>query len=160
MKKKLLVVSTIVLSIFLITGCNEEKAKPTNENEKKPIINEAKDPEPNSSAMVDSLIRKGKSDSKKATVETLNTALDFIKNNIDNLFKDNKTMENVIYYGSILEYYYKSNNQNSGFKDVRGEIGMDAVQAVKYVYRNAEQQTDQHVIENIQQVKEGLAKIK
>ena len=36
---------------------------------------------------------------------------------------------------------------------------MDAVQAVKYVYRNTETPNDEHVTENIRQIKENLAKL-
>lgn len=50
-------------------------------------------------------------------------------------------------FGSLLEY---SNN------DVLKEIGIDTVQAVKYVYRNIEKIDDTSTQENLKQIKENL----
>lgn len=168
--KKFLLTGICIFLIAITTACSSsqatEQSEADNINENS---NQAKDmsennsneqPEPNTSSMVDYLIRQGKSKVDEATEEELNTALEFIKNNIDNLFADNETMEKTIYYGSLLEYYYAINHDPyNGFNDIRGEIGMDAVQAVKYVYRNTETPEDQHVTENIRQIKENLAKL-
>ncbi len=107
--------------------------------------------ESNTSDSVDLLINKAKEDIKKASDTDLKTALSFIKDNIENLYKDNKTMENAIYYGALLEY---SN------KDILKDIGMDTVQAVKYVYRNVEKIEDISTQENLKQIKENLNKLK
>lgn len=156
-----LVVITTACSSNQSTEQNEENN--TNNSNQTADINENnsnEQPEPNTSSMVDYLIRQGKAKVDEATEEELNTALEFIKNNIDNLFADNETMEKTIYYGSLLEYYYAIDHDSyKGFNDIRGEIGMDAVQAVKYVYRNTETPEDQHATENIRQIKENLAKL-
>ena len=69
-------------------------------------------------------------------------------------------MENLIYYGTVLEYYYANNgNSFNGFSDIRGKIGMNTVQAIKYVYRNVETPTNDATISNINKVKEDLLKI-
>ncbi len=121
---------------------------------------ETQDIQSNTSAMVDYLIKKAKAEVNTVNENKLTEAIDFIKENIGNLFKDNMTMEKAIYYGSLLEYYYAiDNNSFKGFSDVKGEIGMDTVQAVKYVYRGAEKTTDKSTIENIKQIEQNLIKI-
>ena len=168
MKKLLLTVICLFLVVFT-TACSSnqttEKSKDnsTNNSNQTSDMNEKninEQPDPNTSSMVDYLIRQGKYKVDEATEEELNKALEFIKNNIDNLFADNETMEKTIYYGSLLEYYYAIDHDSyKGFNDIRGEIGMDAVQAVKYVYRNTETPNDEHVTENIRQIKENRAKL-
>ena len=65
-------------------------------------------------------------------------------------------MENIIYYGTILEVHY---NGGMIYGLTRGKIGMDAVQAVKYVYRKVETTNDISYMENVRQIKENLKKI-
>ena len=162
MKKFLLTLTSLILVISL-TACGttketekENKEEDTNQE----VETTATEPQPNTSLMVDSLIRKGRDKVDTATEEDLTTAMNYIKDNIDNLFASNEVMENTIYYGSLLEYYYAIDHDSyKGFNDIRGEIGMDAVQAVKYVYRNTETPNDEHVTENIRQIKENLAKL-
>ena len=162
MKKFLLTLTSLTLVISL-TACGttqETEKENSKENTKQEAETTTTEPQPNTSLMVDSLVRKGKDKVDTATEEDLTTAINYIKDNIDNLFANNEVMENTIYYGSLLEYYYAIDHDSyNGFNDIKGEIGMDAVQAVKGVYRNTETAQDQHVVENINQIKENLGKI-
>lgn len=161
--KRFLLTLTILPLVISLTAC-ETPQETEKENSKEDTKQEAKttttEPQPNTSLMVDFLVRKGKDKVDTATEEDLTTAVNYIKVNIDNLFANNEVMENTIYYGSLLEYYYAIDHDSyNGFNDIKGEIGMDAVQAVKGVYRNTETAQDQHVVENINQIKENLGKI-
>lgn len=60
-----------------------------------------------------------------------------------------------MYYGYYLDYACADDESTYNY----ASIGTDAYQVVKYVYRNAEQKDDQHVLENLKQIKEGLEKI-
>ena len=157
----LLIIVILSVSIFVFFGKDDNDKTPekNNKTEQKEIKQEK--PEANTSSMVDHLIKQAKNNISNVDSNELNTALQYIVDNLDNMFKDNDTMEKIIYYGSLLEDYYAiDNNSFNGFNDLKGEIGMDAVQAVKYVYRNTETPQDQHVTENIKQIKENLTKIK
>ena len=56
-------------------------------------------------------------------------------------------MEDAIYYGALLEYSCNDNLK---------ELGMDTVQAVKYVYRNVEKIEDISTQENLKQITKNL----
>ena len=107
--------------------------------------------------MVDYIRQHAREKSKTISENELQKSINYIESNISNFFRDNETMENIMYNGSLLEYYYDGGKTGA---DVRGKIGMDAVQAVKYVYRGTETATDQATIENINQVKNGLMELK
>lgn len=154
----IIVTFALIIVIGLVGGSQtSQNEKNSNKTIEEKITDKSKNTiEPNTSAMIDSLILKGKEKAKNATEEELNEALDYIKININNCFTSNEIMENFIYYGSILEYYYNGGKTNS---DIRGEIGMDSVQLVKYVYRNIETPTDEATISNLKQVKDNLSKL-
>ena len=109
----------------------------------------------NSNEKLNYLVKKGQNKAKDANTNEMEEALNYIRNNIDNPFANNTITENLIYYGTVLEYYYAKD----GFTDIKGEIGMYTVIAVKYVYRNIEISTDHVTIRNINEVKERLTKI-
>lgn len=109
----------------------------------------------NSNEKLNYLVKKGQNKAKDANTNEIEEALNYIRNNIDNPFANNTITENLIYYGTVLEYYYAKD----GFTDIKGEIGMYTVIAVKYVYRNIEISTDHVTIRNINEVKERLTKI-
>lgn len=113
----------------------------------------------NSNEKLSYLVKKGQNKAKNASTEEIKEAINCVKNNINNPFANNDIMESLIYYGTVLEYYYaKDSSSFNGFTDVKGEIGMYTVIAVKYVYRNIENSTDEATIRNINKVKERLAK--
>lgn len=108
-------------------------------------------PEPNTSAMVDYIVTKAKTDSETITEEQKQEAVNFIKDNFENYFKDNDTMEKTMYYGALLEYGCEKDSDLSN-------LGMDAKQVVKYVYRGAEKPEDEATQANLRQIKKSLEK--
>lgn len=108
-------------------------------------------PEPNTSAMVDYIVTKAKTDSETITEEQKQEAVNFIKDNFQNYFKDNDTMEKTIYYGALLEY---SSEKDSDLSN----LGKDTVKAAKSVYRGSEKPEDKATQTNLRQVKESLKK--
>ncbi len=135
----------LVIIIFISILDNNDSSENNTDKNKNQTTNE-KIPASNTSEMVDYLIKKGK---KESNDNLKSEAIQFVKDNINNLFRNNKTMENAIYYGSILEYSYPTNSTESN-------IGQDLVQAIKYVYRGTESETDISTQENIKQIKESL----
>lgn len=105
-------------------------------------------PQANTSEMVDYIARKAKSDSIDATETEIQRAIKYIRKHYPNYFSNNKVMEKSMYYGYYLEY--------ANYDSTTTELGMDTYQAIKYVYRGAEKTTDQHVTENLRQIKKSL----
>ena len=101
--------------------------------------------------MVDAIILQAKADAETATDEDLQAAFTFIKDTYPDFFTDNEVMEKVMYYGSLLEYAYRDTEETT-----MAELGMDAVQTVKYVYRGAETVEDEATKLNLEQVNESL----
>ena len=60
-----------------------------------------------------------------------------------------------MYYGWLMEYAYEGNESMINYYNV----GQDAEQLVKYVYRGTEKPEDAGPQENIRQIKESIAKI-
>lgn len=151
MKRKVLLAVLLIVGMCVV-GCGSEseaeQKEPDNMEEQQPEEEIA--PEPNSSAMVDAIVLQAKADVQEAAEEDIDAALSFIKDNYPDYYTDNATMEKVIYYGSLIEYYYKD------VDDTKYSLGMDAVQAVKYVYRNAETVEDEATQENLRQIQESL----
>lgn len=109
---------------------------------------------PNTSARVDEISRQAKNDAKNIDDGKTIEAINFIKENYPNYFESNEVMEKTMYYGYLLEYGYK--DKNNDFAD----LGMDAYQVVKYVYRGAEKVEDISTQENLKQIAKDLDKIK
>ena len=97
-----------------------------NVNEEQSEITTAK---PNTSSKVDEISRQAKNDAKNIDDGKTIEAINFIKENYPNYFASNEVMEKTMYYGYLLEYGYKNKNNNYA------DLGMDAYQVVKYVYR-------------------------
>jgi len=85
-------------------------------------------------------------------------------------FDSNDNMEDIMTKGSFLEQYgkdkmemFKTSGQedSNGYKTARevNSLGMNAVQMVKYVYREAETKEDDSIKANIKQVKESLEQL-
>ena len=80
----------------------------------------------------------------------INNAVEYIRTNISDFFKDNSTMENAMYYGFLLDYSELSNSQIDA-------IGSKTVMAIKYVYRGVE--TPEDSIIKLNQITELLEEI-
>lgn len=160
MKKKWLYVVLAVLIIGGI-GSTNHKDSSTDSSTDASTANvadnitptEAPEPEANTSAMVDSIVNKAKSDADgQLDLDTCKEALSYLKDNYPNYFTDNETMEKVMYYGAFLEYSF----EGKGINDVCATLGQDALQTVKYVYRGADAIEDESTQSNLRQVKESL----
>jgi len=63
-----------------------------------------------------------------------------------------KEMEKYMWYGFLLDYKYDDS-------DPRSELGTDLTQAIKYVYRGHEKETDAGTKENLRQIDKDLSRI-
>lgn len=156
MKKKWLYV---VLAVLIIGGIGSTSHKDSSTDASTTNVadnitpTEAPEPEANTSAMVDSIVNKAKSDTDgQLDLDTCKEALSYLKDNYPNYFTDNETMEKVMYYGAFLEYSF----EGKGINDVCATLGQDALQTVKYVYRGADAIEDESTQSNLRQVKESL----
>lgn len=106
------------------------------------------DPEPNSSEMVDAIYIRAKEDAVSATADELQEAVDFLKNNTQSYFSGNENMENTMYYGSLLECYYKDTGNEYE------KAGFQAMKTVKYVYRGIDSVLDKETHNNLLELQE------
>lgn len=130
------------------------------------------------SEKVDYFITKGKNDYeavKNDEDKLTDLGVQYIKDigeYVDNKsqFDSNDNMEDIMTKGSFLEQYgkdkmemFKTSGQedSNGYKTARevNSLGMNAVQMVKYVYREAETKEDDSTKANIKQVKESLEQL-
>ena len=164
MSKKLLIFAiAMVASTFYLTGCTSSVSETTVEEittTTATISTEVeystyqleesteKEPEPNTSEMVDYIANKAKTDSSTASIDDILDAVEWLKNNIDNIFDSNENMEKTMYYGELLEYKYK------GTGDPYEQVGWQAFKTVKYVYRGYETVDDTATIDNYSELKE------
>ena len=83
--------------------------------------------------------------------------------NSNTVFESKEKMENIMYYGRVLELYSKrllEKNEQVEYMKELNKFGSDSVQMVKYVYRGAETPEDQATLSNIEQVKKSSNKLK
>ena len=146
----LLIIFVLCIGLF---SCSSQDTIKTGTKSTNNVEQETTEPEPNTSEKVDSIINKAREDAETATDEQKQDALNFIVDNRCNYFTGgNEMMENVIYYGALLDYCYDDST-------VISNIGTDAVQAVKYVYRGAETIEDKATLENLRQIDEEVEKL-
>lgn len=86
------------------------------------------------------------------TEEDAYDAAAYIAEKYPDFFDDNETMEKVMYYGYLLEYW---EDDTEGYR----QFGQDAEQAVKYVYRGVESVEDESTQENLRQLEEDAQRI-
>ncbi len=129
------------------------------------------------SEKVDYFITKGRNDYEavKNDDKLTDLGVQYIKDigeYVDNKsqFDSNENMEDIMTKGSFLEQYgkdkmemFKTSGQedSNGYKTAKevNSLGMNAVQMVKYVYREAEIKEDDSTKANIKQVKESLEQL-
>lgn len=126
MKKVLLVIIIIVISIPII---NHFVKKEDISNSFELIIERltTKKPEKNTMEMVTYIKEKADKDTRLNNKKTLWNSLNYIKNNLDKC--DNTTLENLIYYGYILEFSPKESSEG-----LYTTIGLKTVDLAKEVY--------------------------
>ena len=171
MKKRLLFVP-LILTLSL-TACgskesNEEQTQNTTQQTQEvnettetssgtetetEIEEETEVPEPNTSAMVDYLYYQAKDDIEKNgfSDEIKDEAVKFLVDNYPNYFTDNETMEKTMYYGYYLERGFKDTAPNHYYN-----LGMDANQVVRFVYRGVGTIEDDSTQANLSQIKKSL----
>ena len=105
--------------------------------------------------MVDYLYYEVKDDIEKNgfSDEIKDEAVQFLVDNYPNYFTDNETMEKTMYYGYYLERGFKDSNSSYS------NLGTDAYQAIKYVYRGVEKVEDEATQSNLEQIKKSLEEL-
>ena len=129
------------------------------------------------SEKVDYFLSKGKNDYEavKNDDKLTDLGVQYIKDigeYVDNKsqFDSNDNMEDIMTKGSFLEQYGKDKmnmfreagqEDSNGYKTAKAvnSLGINAVQMVKYVYREAETKEDDSTKANIKQVKESLGQL-
>lgn len=105
----------------------------------------------NSSARVDAIIMQAKDDAALVSSSIVADAATSIINNYPAYYGDDATMELYIYLGALLEY--------TNVSDDYAKLGQYTTEAIKYVYRGAESQTDEATLNKLAQVKELADKL-
>ena len=106
----------------------------------------------NTSAKADSIARKARDTANSATDEDISTAYEYIKANYTNCFKDSTTMEQMMYYGWLLEYKYEGDTEKQDYYT----LGQNAEQLAKYVYRGSDTADSDSTKANIEQVGKSI----
>lgn len=119
----------------------------------------------NDSKAVDEISAIAKEDMENNTdedsLQIINDGLYFINTNIDNLTKDNETMEKSMYYGYYMYRYIELNVDADDASELKEKdkavyyIGYYTYTYIKYLYRNADGTSENR----IDQVKEYLKEI-
>ena len=102
-----------------------------------------------STERADAIISQARSDAETPSENIGNEAASFIVSAYPDFYDSTEIMEKVIYCGAYLEY--------CNFNEASMKIGMDVVQAVKYVYRGAETIEDTGTQENLKQIGDALS---
>ena len=105
------------------------------------------------SKIVDVLNRAARNSANySASEEKRNEAVNFLRDNYPNYTVDDNTMIKVMYYGFYLNHAY-------GDGTTYGDLGFDASQIAKNVYRGSDAPDSQSIQENYKQVEENLNQI-
>lgn len=108
---------------------------------------------PNSFSQVASITRQARDAANTATENDISTAYEYIKANYTDCFKDSTTMEQMMYYGWLLEYTYEGNTEKQDYYT----LGQDAEQLVKYVYRGADTADSDSTKASMEQIQHTIA---
>lgn len=108
---------------------------------------------PNSFSQVVSITRQARDAANTATENDISTAYEYIKSNYTDCFKDNATMEQMMYYGWLLEYTYEGDTEKQDYYT----LGQDAEQLVKYVYRGADTADSDSTKASMEQIQHTIA---
>lgn len=119
------------------------------------LTESSKPASPNTFQKVIEISKKASSDSKSTSNQEadVDTAIKWLKNNVDDIYNNNENMEKAMYYGFLLE------DIHSGMNDNIYEIGMRAEIAVKYVYSKNDQIEDSSTQRHYSKLKELLNQV-
>lgn len=160
-KRVIFIVFAAIIALFVYAANSGNKAPEdvATDPTEAPIVEATTEPiaepeaEQGTTEKVDQIIRQAKADAAAEDAEAkAQAAYDWIVENVPEWYDGPEIMEQAIYNGALVEYYYTDKN------DVRAEVGADTVQSVKYVYRGVETVLDDATQENIQQIREGIEK--
>ena len=146
MKKQLCGILAGIFLVFVLSACTNSAPSP----ETIPSETQAA---PNSFSQVASITRQARDAANAATEHDISTAYEYIKANYTDCFKDNATMEQMMYYGWLLEYTYEGNTEKQDYYT----LGQDAEQLVKYVYRGADTTDSDSTKASMEQIQHTIA---
>lgn len=145
MKKQLCGILAGIFFVFALSACANSAPSPE-------TISPEAQAAPNSFSQVASITRQARDAANAATEHDISTAYEYIKANYTDCFKDNATMEQMMYYGWLLEYTYEGNTEKQDYYT----LGQDAEQLVKYVYRGTDTTDSDHSKSNIEQIRKSI----
>lgn len=108
--------------------------------------------EKRTTAVVDKLASIAKNDALSLDEDDVKEIIDIIREHFSAYYDGEKCMELYMYYGYLLDYAFDDS-------DPRSSLGINLVQAIKYVYREAESIDDNHTQENLKQIQKSLENI-
>ena len=146
MKKQLCGILAGIFFVFALSACTNSAPSPET------IPPEAQ-AAPNSFSQVASITRQARDAANAATEHDISTAYEYIKANYTDCFKDNATMEQMMYYGWLLEYTYEGDTEKQDYST----LGQDAEQLVKYVYRGADTTDSDSTKASMEQIQHTIA---
>lgn len=182
--KRIILICTVAALIFAVAGCTESQSTVPESSQAAPvetaIISEVSDtapdpgpklePEPEweslddllgshewtaeagTSGRVDEIIMAASADAAAVTDDILAEAQNRIAEKYPDFFADEKTMEQLMFCGRLLE---KACSEDGSLRS-NATLGMNTVQAIKYVYRGAETVEDEATRINLEEVGEAL----
>lgn len=152
-KKPWIIGAAVVLLIIIVGAFGGGENKDTAANNASTPAPTPAQLEHGTTAMLDDILARAKADaSGENGAEIAENAYAWIVSTVPEWYDGYDIMEQALYNGAVVEYYFTGKN------DVRASVGMDTVQAVKYVYRGAESVLDGATQENINQIKESIEK--
>lgn len=146
MRKQLCGMLAGIFFVFALAACTNSAPSP----ETIPSETQAA---PNSFSQVASITRQARDAANAATEHDISTAYEYIKANYTDCFKDNATMEQMMYYGWLLEYKYVGNPEKEDYCN----LGQDAEQLVKYVYRGTDTTDSDSTKASMEQIQHTIA---
>lgn len=155
MKKRILIAALAACVLLSFAGCSSgETPSNTDVSSSSVSLPDRSTAEPNTSEMVDAIAREARAEAESGIdTNRRDEAVDFIVQNYPDYFSNNEVMEQTMYYGYLLEYAYQDSDRDYA------NIGQDAEQVVKYVYRGAETVEDDATQENLRQIADDLSEI-
>lgn len=146
MRKQLCGMLAGIFFVFALSACTNSAPSPETISSETQAV-------PNSFSQVASITRQARDAANTATENDISTAYEYIKSNYTDCFKDNATMEQMMYYGWLLEYTYEGDTEKQDYYT----LGQDPEQLVKYVYRGADTADSDSTNASMEQIQHTIA---
>lgn len=148
----------ILFIILIVVALNSDSGSDTSAStDPQTLSDEAASLSQVRGAKTDELIRKARTDAEHITDAQTKEAVEYIYNQYGHYFDSDEVMENIIYYGYLLEYGYSDDYSTDAVAKMYTDLGSDAYRLVKYVYRGTESSTDERMRTNLEQIREDLS---